>query len=258
MSATAIWKESSLSERYICSLLVSSSKTKLTIVQRSLTLGIVQTINCIPQKMERIGVNNSTIAALTLQHVNGSVHDVLKPSSWVFLSIFSLVIFIFSLVTNGAVLAVFAKSTWLCTPFNVYLINLLAANLLSMLIQVPNYLVNSLHGSWFTGSKTCSLYIFGFVFQAGMWPLLLQIFTHDRQLGQTGCEYRWWLLSLSSLNLFLAKVLLTEFFNSFLKVWGLQVSYSRSISEQKVYNSCLIQMLSKQSYFRKWNAKKGR
>ncbi len=97
--------------------------------------------------MERQSFNNSSLAGL--HPANGSVFQVAsaKSQQWAFLSIFSLVIFIVSLLANGTVLAVFARSTWLCTPFNVQVINLLAANMLSMLVQIPHYLVNSLHGS---------------------------------------------------------------------------------------------------------------
>ncbi|OWA54311.1 hypothetical protein BV898_18719 [Hypsibius exemplaris] len=107
--------------------------------------------------------NNSTSSSL-----NATLRLTPQPGQWMFLSIFSLAVLVLALLTNGTVLGLFFRAPSLVTPFNIYLINLLTANLLTMLVQVPNYLVNSLHGSWFTGSRTCSLYIFGFVFQAGM------------------------------------------------------------------------------------------
>ncbi|OQV13503.1 hypothetical protein BV898_12250 [Hypsibius exemplaris] len=89
--------------------------------------------------------------------------------NWTFLPVFSLTILILALLTNGTVLSLFLRNRSLCTAFNIYLINLLIANVLNMLTQVPVFLLNALAGdTWWTGHMTCNLYLYGFIFQAIM------------------------------------------------------------------------------------------
>ena len=91
-----------------------------------------------------------------------------RAQVWTFLPSFSLAVLLLAIITNGTVLYLFFRHRQLRTPFTVYIINLLSANLLTMLIQVPIYLVANLEPYWWIGRTACNLYIYGFFLQAGM------------------------------------------------------------------------------------------
>ncbi|OQV17642.1 hypothetical protein BV898_08266 [Hypsibius exemplaris] len=90
-------------------------------------------------------------------------------ASWTLAPIVALLTFIFGCLGNGLLLLLFIKDSTLHTPFNMYLINLLLANLACLLIQYPLEFLFGLYKTWFMGGHACTAYIYGyFVMQAAV------------------------------------------------------------------------------------------
>ena len=73
----------------------------------------------------------------------------------------TIVTFTTGTLANGCLLVVFAVSPSLrAVPFNVYLINLLTANLVDLLIQFPMDIAtrNDFMHNWYLGDPLCDLY----------------------------------------------------------------------------------------------------
>lgn len=88
---------------------------------------------------------------------------------WNLAPIVDLLTFVFGTLTNGLLLLQFLKDANLHTAFNVYLINLLVANLACLLIQYPLQMLSDLYRGWYLTDAACSAYSYGnFVLQAAI------------------------------------------------------------------------------------------
>ena len=74
---------------------------------------------------------------------------------------FSLFILLSVLVTNSGVLYLFFRHPSLFTPFTVYVLNLLFANILRTLLCYPLELINSLYDTWWSGWTSCTVSLYG-------------------------------------------------------------------------------------------------
>ncbi|OQV23104.1 hypothetical protein BV898_03149 [Hypsibius exemplaris] len=98
----------------------------------------------------------------SLNNFNNTSQTSPLKATWTVTSVLSLVTFIFGILSNGILLLLFAKDRTLLTPFNVYLINLLIANLSCVLTQYPFDIVNNLYAfQWYLGERVCTLYLYG-------------------------------------------------------------------------------------------------
>lgn len=80
---------------------------------------------------------------------------------WSFLPIFIVTVFILVCLLNGWELLLFTRNARLRTGFNVYLINLLAANVLTALILYPADTAYQLYSKWYMGDEVCTFYLYG-------------------------------------------------------------------------------------------------
>ncbi|OQV13411.1 hypothetical protein BV898_12363 [Hypsibius exemplaris] len=87
---------------------------------------------------------------------------------WTVIPTVALTVLVISVPLNSAILYLFARHRHLRTGFTVYLMNLLAANLLSVLIQIPIYLTANRLPYWWIGGPACTAYIYGYIIQSGM------------------------------------------------------------------------------------------
>ena len=82
-----------------------------------------------------------------------------KP--WTYISIFSLAILVLATFFNSIILFLFARNANLRTPFTIYVINLLVANLVNLLYQQPLRIVSYLYSSTYLGRPFCEAYLYG-------------------------------------------------------------------------------------------------
>ncbi|OQV18807.1 hypothetical protein BV898_07064 [Hypsibius exemplaris] len=76
---------------------------------------------------------------------------------------------ILSILFNGLLMVVFIYDHSLRTPFNVYLINLLIANLLCSIVQNPLEIINTISSNFWLGPQVCTLYQYaGYILQASV------------------------------------------------------------------------------------------
>ncbi|OQV17554.1 hypothetical protein BV898_08325 [Hypsibius exemplaris] len=100
---------------------------------------------------------------------NTSTPSTTIDNVWTFIPVCSLVLLVLLILTNGTVLYLFLRHSHLRTPFNIYLINLLTARVLTQLIQVPLYLAANLRPPhWSIGRPACTVYLYGFFIQSGV------------------------------------------------------------------------------------------
>ncbi|OWA51980.1 hypothetical protein BV898_16437 [Hypsibius exemplaris] len=99
-----------------------------------------------------IFIDDLAVQNMTVQHNSG----------WTLTPTFFLIICILGSTINGTMLLLFVYDKRLRTPFNVYLMNLFSANLVSLLIQYPMAINANLHspGLWFMGNPACTLYLY--------------------------------------------------------------------------------------------------
>ena len=84
-----------------------------------------------------------------------------QPLHWTTQTIFSILTLITGLTGNTLLLTIFAKTPDLRTAFNIYVINLLLANLSCLLVQYPLIVASSLYnGTQFMSRRLCSLYLY--------------------------------------------------------------------------------------------------
>ncbi|XP_055347764.1 melatonin receptor type 1B-like [Paramacrobiotus metropolitanus] len=90
------------------------------------------------------------------------VNDTKIPvaAQWTFVPIFATTILIAVLLTNTPVLIQLLLRPHLRTAFNIYLVNLLIANLLLVVFQNPLDILEALYSGWWMGWKVCNLYIY--------------------------------------------------------------------------------------------------
>lgn len=90
-------------------------------------------------------------------------------TQWTAGSVISVITLAFGLLGNSVLLFLFVKDQTLRTPFNVYLMNLLLANMLAMLLVYPLNIIDTLYSAWFLGDRVCTFYLYGtFAIQAGV------------------------------------------------------------------------------------------
>ena len=88
---------------------------------------------------------------------------------WTVGSIISIITAAIGISGNGVLLLVFAADARIRAPFNSHLINLLIANVLTMILVYPQNLFRTSHPAWFLGEPVCPFYLHGkFVIQAGV------------------------------------------------------------------------------------------
>lgn len=98
---------------------------------------------------------------LSVNFSKGNFSDLdLSVAEWSAFAISTLIIFLLVLSTNGVTLCMFIKDNRLRTPFGVFLMFLLAANILFALLQNPLEIINNLYPKWWLGSGWCSVYIY--------------------------------------------------------------------------------------------------
>ncbi|OWA49810.1 hypothetical protein BV898_14345 [Hypsibius exemplaris] len=98
-----------------------------------------------------------------------SAVDTNSTVSWTVASVFSIVTFTIGLLGNAVLLLLFIADRALrAQPFNVYLVNLLLANLGVILIQYPMDIITNLHSSqWVLGEPACTAYMYAvFILEA--------------------------------------------------------------------------------------------
>lgn len=89
-------------------------------------------------------------------------------ATWTFAPIFTLVVMITAVVSNGLVLSAFVRNSHLRTSFSVYLMSLLVANLLNTLTQYPLDVASSLFSTGNMGDRLCDMYIYSnYILSAG-------------------------------------------------------------------------------------------
>ena len=94
---------------------------------------------------------------------------------WTPLSVITLTVLLAAVPGNAIVLYRFLLDPALCSPINVYFINLFSANLLSVLLNIPLTLVNNLRGGWWTGRASCTALLYSRILLAGMFATHLLI-----------------------------------------------------------------------------------
>ncbi|XP_055347686.1 muscarinic acetylcholine receptor M3-like [Paramacrobiotus metropolitanus] len=87
---------------------------------------------------------------------------------WTFVSVFTLASMISVFITNVPVTLQILCRPRLRTPFNIYLINLLLANILQVFLQNPLAILESIYSRWWMGRTACNLYIYAYYVLAGV------------------------------------------------------------------------------------------
>ncbi|OQV23625.1 hypothetical protein BV898_02368 [Hypsibius exemplaris] len=107
--------------------------------------------------MANATVHNTTTAS---QSNNTSEYTLEPPASWTSTAVFYLVVLILGLLGNGPTLLVLLTDQRLrTTPFNLYVANLLSANLFDLLTQyVMSVIAERQPGHWYMGNAACTLY----------------------------------------------------------------------------------------------------
>lgn len=101
---------------------------------------------------------------------NTTAVDEFPPITWTTWAICSMITCASGFLTNAGLLLLFARRRTLRTPFNIYLMNLLFANLIYVVIAYPMEISSSLHATkWRLGVSACTVYLYSFsVLQAAI------------------------------------------------------------------------------------------
>lgn len=116
-------------------------------------------------RMKQVTVNTTNMTFLAEKDT------IFSPTSesWTATPIILLIAFTFGCLSNGILLLLFIEHRALRTPFNIYLINLLIANLAYLCVQNSMDIPFNLYSTWFMGNYACTVYIYGsFVLEAGI------------------------------------------------------------------------------------------
>ena len=105
--------------------------------------------------------NNSS--ELILHYVNNSVTDF-----WTFSATYKTLFIVLSVCTNSFVLRLMFHNRRLLTPFNVYIVFLLVANLFYSVIVTPISVLSLVHKNWPYGRPLCNYFQFGSFFGQGL------------------------------------------------------------------------------------------
>ena len=97
-----------------------------------------------------------------MSKANASLNASLEQTqaSWGFLTVFQLACNILAVCTNGFVLGVFLRRPALRSPFKIYLILLLACNLLNAITAGPFDVYGNMYEIWQLGTQVCTYYLF--------------------------------------------------------------------------------------------------
>jgi hypothetical protein len=121
--------------------------------------------------MNSSGPNNASFYKWNVSFLETNMTSELLPAAkWTIMPVFSLLVFVFGCINNGGLLLLFVQDSSLRTPFNIYLINLLMANLACTLVVYPMDIINNLYSfAWFMGDTACTVYLYGcYVLEAGI------------------------------------------------------------------------------------------
>ncbi|OWA52940.1 hypothetical protein BV898_17382 [Hypsibius exemplaris] len=138
---------------------------------------------------------------------NNSYVELINGPNWDFMAAFYIITIILAVSTNATVLGAFLCRQSLRTPFNLYLINLLSANILRVVLETTPELLNHLYSGWWLGDGYCSVLVFGLYFtDAGVqnchiliainriwavcWPYSYRT-THTRRVALLMCLAGW-------------------------------------------------------------------
>ncbi|XP_055349163.1 alpha-2B adrenergic receptor-like [Paramacrobiotus metropolitanus] len=99
-------------------------------------------------------------AAPNASNATSSGGYIPPPPSWSFFPVFNLVTFLLVIFLNSGVLVVFIRDKQLRTPFAMYLMNLLCANIVIAILQNPLDIVTSYANIWYPGQKACTVYLY--------------------------------------------------------------------------------------------------
>jgi 7 transmembrane receptor (rhodopsin family) len=112
---------------------------------------------------------------------NITIGNVTLTATWSVMSAFSLLICICGAIGNGTLLFLFVKDHTLRTPFNIYLINLLIANMSCIVIQYQiDIIINLYSFTWFMGESACTLYLYACTILEGIIPNAHQLIAINR------------------------------------------------------------------------------
>ena len=104
---------------------------------------------------------NGTFLNTTLDvYANTSIANVTNEARWTFLTVCQVSCNVPAVVGNGFVLCIFLHKPVLITPFNIYLVVLLSANVFYSLTGGPLDIVNNLYDNWILSAEMCSIYLY--------------------------------------------------------------------------------------------------
>ena len=109
-------------------------------------------------------VSNITLNRISENSTNKTGYNalLLQQVDWTPTAISNLVIALLGLTENVGLLLLFGVTNSLRTPFTVYLMNLLIANICLVSVQYSVELITDLYHRvpWFMGDGVCSLYLY--------------------------------------------------------------------------------------------------
>ncbi|OWA52293.1 hypothetical protein BV898_16751 [Hypsibius exemplaris] len=113
------------------------------------------------QRPQNFTLENATISGSnTTVSINST--ESLTTATWSPASVISSVLLVTGMAGNLILLYGFSRDrVTLITPFNVYIVNLLLADLLDILFQYPFDIVNGLYPRWDLGERLCTVYMYG-------------------------------------------------------------------------------------------------
>ena len=101
-------------------------------------------------KINTTYVVNSSLVNFTTNDTASLVFQLTGPT-WTPLTVFYVLSILLAFLHNGVVLLVFFYQRSLITTFNIYLINLLLANLLNVMLNHVPDVFNRLYNGWWLG-----------------------------------------------------------------------------------------------------------
>ncbi|OQV25512.1 hypothetical protein BV898_00452 [Hypsibius exemplaris] len=125
--------------------------------------------------MSMINVSNDSMMLINQNNTAGCI--IVVPNLWNVLSAFTLLTCVLGIIFNSTLLLLLVRVSTLRTSFNVYLINLLVANLICVMISYPMDLMTNLNSmKWLIGNAACTAYLYNvIVLQAGIFHCHLLI-----------------------------------------------------------------------------------
>ncbi|XP_055342121.1 5-hydroxytryptamine receptor 1D-like [Paramacrobiotus metropolitanus] len=101
---------------------------------------------------------------------SGTPFTAQMPLQWNTFAIIMLITAATTAILNMLVLVTFFRGTAFHTPFNIYLVNLMAANLLHILLVKPFDLISTVARGWNLSFSTCTYYLWAsYIVDSGMY-----------------------------------------------------------------------------------------